>query len=207
MGDNISPEDRLLRLIKGDKRPSSANKPIIREYPVSRELKQESKFSFQKIYSNYLTWINFKNIIILFIILSFTYLIASFAYSGFNLEKFKLLNIQLQKLEVFPAEPREKKPLEFYLESLKRPIFLVNSVKDSAEAVKISSVNREEDLKDIIVVGIISGENPQAVVEYKAARKTFYVSESQFIGEYEVKKIEEGRIILELDGKKYELYI
>ena len=62
-------------------------------------------------------------------------------------------------------------------------------------------------IKKINLVGIIAGENPQAIIEDKDARKTYSVTKGQAIGEFRVEDIQEGKIILEYRGQRYELSI
>ena len=62
-------------------------------------------------------------------------------------------------------------------------------------------------LKDITLVGIITGANPQAVIEDKKSLKNYYVTKGQFIGQMQVEDIQEGKIIINYKGQKYELYL
>jgi type II secretory pathway component PulC len=64
-----------------------------------------------------------------------------------------------------------------------------------------------ELMKEINLLGVISGANPQAVIEDKKSGKTYYVTEGQMIGDFQVEEIGYGKIILNYNGQKFELNI
>ncbi len=86
-----------------------------------------------------------------------------------------------------------------------RQIF-VSPAEQKTEKLMISGVNIDL-IKDMSLVGIIAGENPQAIIEDKKTQKTFYLSRGQFMGEFQVKEIKEGKVILDYKGQSYELYM
>jgi hypothetical protein len=57
------------------------------------------------------------------------------------------------------------------------------------------------------LVGIISGDNPQAIIEDTEAKKTHYLYEGQALNEVTVVKINEGRVTLEYKGKEVMLVL
>lgn len=191
MKDNISPEEKLLRLIKGAK--NTEEKPVTRK-PI------------QSFSSFYLTSANIhKSIYVLFAV-SLVCLLASFIYPLIGLRKIKLPDISGEKIKNNAViSKKESKPYEFYLEGLKkRRIFAASSVQGAG----ISTVaGQAGSIKDINLVGIISGENPQAIIEDKKTQKTYYVTKGQLIGEFQVEDIQEGKIILSSQGQRFELSI
>ena len=111
-----------------------------------------------------------------------------------------------------PGAPREnvvpeagRKPLEYYVEAVKdKSIFSSAAPAAAAEPVSIA----EADLaKDINLLGVISGEKPEAVIEDKKIDKVFYVSRGMFIGDYQVQDIQDGKVIVSRDGKRFELHL
>lgn len=100
----------------------------------------------------------------------------------------------------------KKKPIDFYRQEIAgRSIF--NSGRESAaEQGPVSGVDPNVT-KDINLVGIISEEPVQAIIEDAKTKKTYYVTKGQFIGELEVMDIQEGKIILNYNGQRYELYL
>jgi type II secretory pathway component PulC len=150
-------------------------------------------------------------------IASCIYLIISFIYP---LVGFKEVKAPLMKPEnISGSEEKQEaeqkvKPYEFYLEGIRnRQIF--SSVSTSAPIYEkekpISSSSLEAESADLIkninLVGIISGENSQAVIEDKKIQKTYYLTKGQFIGEFQIEDIREGKVILNYHGKRFELYL
>lgn len=194
MKDNISPEEKLLRLIRTKEKESPQ--------PEVKSAAREHRYS---PIQNYLSLPYFKKFVSWVFILSSIYLVISFIYSWVGLKKIKLPNVSAEKKEAVEAELKSVvKPIDFYLEGTRdRQIF--ESTGIFAGEKPLSKI--DTDIKDINLVGIISGENPQAVIEDKKTQKTFYVNKGQFIGEFRVEDIQEGKIILNLRGQRFELYL
>lgn len=202
MNDNISPEERLLRLIRGQKDIAIEKEPdatIAQAKPVVKK----SVYSF---IPKYLSLLNIQKIMLVVFVASFIYLIFSFFYPFFGLREIKLSQItQQRKLEPKIEPEPEVKPYEFYLEGIKdRQIF--GSVSGQ-EIERPASAVSADLIKDINLVGIISGENPQAIIEDKKTQKTYYLNKDQFISEFQVEEIQEGKVILNYKGQRFELFL
>jgi type II secretory pathway component PulC len=191
MNDNISPEEKLLRLIRGKKEKDLKTYPQKPTYP-----------SIQKG----LPFLPLKKLIWLAFGASCIYLIASFIYPWVALKEIKLPKTTPQKVIAPKIEPRQQiKPYESYLEGIKdRQIFSGSTTSDTEKP--LSSVSLDL-IKDISLVGIISGENPVGIIEDKKTQKTYYLSKGQFMGEFQVEDIKEGKIILNYKGQRFELYL
>lgn len=206
MKDNISPEEKLLKLIKGDKvSASTQDKKTTAGISLLKPGIKNSLYSFPK---KYLIPANIQKLVMGLLVISFLYLIASFMHPWIDLKKIKLPDVPEEKLKV--EEPKielkgEPKPYEFYLQGLsQRQIFSSSSTQEGTSA---SSVVSADLIKDINLVGIISGKNPQAVIEDKKTQKTYYLNRGQFIGELQIEDIQEGKIIVNYNGQRYELYM
>ncbi len=212
MKDNISPEEKLLRLIRGEKESKSsdlphpglsANKKITFRIANLKLFIKNSLFSLIHTYSTpkYIR----KGIFVLMTV-SFIYLIASFIYPLVGLKKIKLPAVTKEKMqEPIIVQKEETKPYEFYLGGTRERQIFGNA---SGQEAGISAVATEvQSIKDIILVGIISGENPVGIIEDKNTQKTHYVTKGQFIGEFQVEDIQEGKLILNYKGQRYELYM
>lgn len=195
MKDSISPEEKLLKLIRGQKKTADL-KPAIQPsisppYPSAQ---------------NYLS-LNIKKIIWAAFVFACIYLAASFIYPLVSLKRIELLQATPEKITESKIEVKSKaRPYEFYLEGVKnRQIFGSPALK---QEMGRPAIGLDTDLiKDFNLVGIISGENPQAVIEDKKVQKTYYLSKGQFIGEFQIEDIQEGKIILNYQGQKFELYL
>lgn len=187
MRDNISPEERLLKLIRGEKKENApALKPLVRKYP---------SFFYEP-----------RRMVMVILGVSLIYLTASFLYPLLGLRKIKLPEVMPGEIIKSKIEATEEiKPYEFYLEAAKgRQIF---SSASGQELGQPASGVGLDSIKDISLVGIISGENPQAIIEDKKTQKTYYVTKGQFIGEFQVEDIQEGKIIINYNGQRYELFM
>ena len=57
------------------------------------------------------------------------------------------------------------------------------------------------------LVGIIAGDNPQAIIEDKKAQKTYYLNKGQSFNGYVVEDILEDKVVLDYEGKKISLFL
>ena len=130
----------------------------------------------------------------------------SLVYPWVALKKVKLPAVTGSAVgQIKPLSQEEAKPFEFYLDGVSgRQIFAGVGSATAALPQAAAGVNVADDIS---LVGIISGENPQAVVEDKKNQKTYYLSRGQLIGDLRVDDIKEGKIIVDRKGEKFELYL
>lgn len=57
------------------------------------------------------------------------------------------------------------------------------------------------------LVGIIPGDNPQAIVEDKKSQKTYYLAKGQSINGITAEEINEDKVVLEYRGKRVTLFL
>lgn len=204
MKDNISPEEKLLRLIRGQKKQGSFTEKIstISVQDAKTVKNRLLNFSFQKN----LFFLNINKIIFAAFIISCLYLIYTFARPLFLSNNINLPKVTEEKIPEEKIQAVQQiKPYEYYLEGLKnRQIFSSASGQESEKSV--GTINADL-IKDMSLIGIIAGENPQAIIQDKKAQKTYYVAKGQFIGEFKVEDIQDGKIILNYKGQKFELYL
>lgn len=188
MESNVLPEEKLLRLIRGEKKAKSKNTNL--SYPSRR----------------YLSFISLQSVMMALLFLSFTYLAISFVYSWVSPGEVKLPVKQPQKTGTpnYILSKEQIKPFEFYARNMNQRQLFGSPVKNNADIALIATADA---LKELTLVGIISGANPQAIIEDKKTAKIYYVTKGQLVGGYHVEDIQEGKIILNYNGQKYELYI
>ncbi|MDP2911681.1 MAG: hypothetical protein Q8N76_05065 [Candidatus Omnitrophota bacterium] len=75
------------------------------------------------------------------------------------------------------------------------------------KATDPKKISREEILGNLNLLGIITGENNQAIIEDKNLKKTFFLYKGDFLGELKVDDIKSNMVILEYKGEKIELSI
>ncbi|MDP2920761.1 MAG: hypothetical protein Q8O12_00125 [Candidatus Omnitrophota bacterium] len=73
------------------------------------------------------------------------------------------------------------------------------------EGIITKKIPKEEILGNLNLLGIITGDNNQAIVEDKALKKTFFLYKGDSLGELKVYEIKDNAVILEYMGDKIEL--
>lgn len=205
MKNNISPEEKLLRLIKGQKKNNTdipLEKELIKTHP---ELEPAFNYSIRP---PVFTAASLHKIILVAFLFSGIYFIGSLIYPFIGFKKISLPSIIEEGFIEPKTEPKQNiKPLDLYLEGIKDShIFAVRP--ESEPEKPTTSVSASADvIKDINLVGIISGENPQVVIEDKKTQKTYYINKGQFFGDFLVEDIQEGKVVLNYKGQKFELYL
>lgn len=205
MKDNTSPEEKLLRLIRGQKKQAPVkDKEPRHPIPVTAaDLKKPPLFFSLR---RFLPSLSAKRLILAGFVFSCIYLANSFIYPWFSFKKNRFSENAPQKIDLSGLEAgQEIRPYEFYLEGVKnKKIFSTTSEEETG---KTSGFGNSDLIKDINLLGIIAGENPQAVIEDKKEQKTYYLTEGDYLGAFQVKDIQEGKVILSYGGKNYELHI
>ncbi|MCX5687475.1 MAG: hypothetical protein NTV71_02355 [Candidatus Omnitrophica bacterium] len=73
--------------------------------------------------------------------------------------------------------------------------------------ISIKKISREEVLGNFTLLGIITGDNNQAIIEDKVLKKTFFLYKDDSLGDFKVYDIKDSVVILEYKGEKIELNI
>jgi hypothetical protein len=210
--ENISPEEKLLKLIRGQRKqpaqparkietPAPAAAPAAIPHKAKIPLTPHSRRALGRL----LHYLEPRKAIAFGLFISGLYLFASLLYPFFGWRKIKMEPPKTaahlpQKQISFQQEPYEK-----YREAVAgRDIFKAAATGDSSRPLSAASV---DFMKDLTLIGIVSGDNPQAIIEDKKASKTFYLSKNEFIGEAQVEDILEGKVILQFRGQRYELHL
>lgn len=212
MNENISPEEKLLRLIKGQKNEENHPEKKPEFQKITPALPSNAKRMINRtsalnppLLMRILARFGLKKLLFVLFVLSSSYLAISLIYPRFAMKEISLPKAQTLKVEEEIQPSKEVKPFDYYLEVVgTRKVFGSSSERPLEKPPEIMGT---EMMKDFVLVGIISGENPQAVIEDKKNHKTYYVTKGQVIAGMQVEDIREGKIILNADGKKYELYL
>ncbi|MGE5308239.1 MAG: hypothetical protein ACM3OC_04075 [Deltaproteobacteria bacterium] len=102
--------------------------------------------------------------------------------------------------------PEKAGTLDQYLENMDAgAVFKVQMAAGQAGQGKEAVL--PELIKDLNLLGIVSGDVPQAVIENKKDQQTYYLTKGQFIDEMRVSDIQENKVILEYKGKHAELHL
>jgi type II secretory pathway component PulC len=183
--ERVSPEDRLLKLIKGESKPAPAGDASIKAYRITKR--------------NIAKRLN----TVLFILLAVA-IIALFVDTVI----FKGENTH-HPVKVRPAEEPNtsgeteklsgQNPDISYAES--RDLFEPQAASSHSRSGESSS----DKLKDISLRGIIAGDDPQAVIEDSKSQKTYFLNKGQTMNGITVRDILSGRVIIELNGEIFDL--
>lgn len=192
---NISPEERLLKLIRGEKKAAELfPKEGTAVFPLERVWCSQKTFGIVK-------WTLF---VLLFAACAYFIfcILRPKVYSGrFNSQKLPEESILEEEL----ASGRDVKSIDAYLKDIgDRQIFNKIALEEPS---KQADVVKTDAVKDINLLGIISGDNPQAILEDKNTQKTYYLNIGQSIADFVVEDIKDGRVILNYNGAKLELYM
>lgn len=210
MRTDSSPEDRLLRLIKGKykgKGETGGNSRAAQKESlltdVSKKILLENK-ALRPLFSDS------ANRVLVFI------LIGLVAYLAYNL-LFPALDLDniigksrpgeersgAVRAEGVDASPRIE-DYDVYAKLLKnRELFSAPFVEKEGPAPE-----PEIDISGRFnLVGIIAGDDPQAIIEDKEAKKTHYVYAGQSFVGVTVTEVTEGKVVLEYNGKEIMLVL
>lgn len=82
-------------------------------------------------------------------------------------------------------------------------------IPEKIEETPVKKISREEILGNLNLLGIITGDNNQAIVEDKTLKKTYFLYKGDSFGELELKvyDIKDSLVILDYKGEKIELSI
>lgn len=69
------------------------------------------------------------------------------------------------------------------------------------------AVSSDEITANLGLVGIITGERPQAIIEDKKNQKVYYLGPGESFDGYTIEEIAEGKVIVERDGKRSALFL
>ncbi len=213
MAENISPEEKLLRLIRNEpKQQMPPEKQSVlqtgrvnpAQEPVAQTKEDKAKI---KLLDRILS-LNPIKIVLACFFTALVYFTGSIIYPLLMPPQVNIPDIQ-QDIHKGPViEQTPIKPLEFYQTGIAQQEMFHSQPAAPAQETAVSAVAGNHDiLKDINLIGIIAGNDPQAIIEDKKTEKTYYVSKGQLIGDLLVEEILDGKIILNLKGQKFELYL
>jgi type II secretory pathway component PulC len=208
--ENCTPEEKLLRLIKDKKNRS--NVPPAQDQPDEPVGLKNREFSaFDLIFKKYASWLDTRKISAVVLFISCVYFLSVFRYtpqaSGVKSAKSSELTHEALNATIeapVNAQNQDLKP------QISEPIALFGFIhapqaQSPTQQEELSTAVAEDFASQMNLIGIISGENPQAILEDKKTQKTYYVTKGQIIGSAQIEDIQENKIILSSQGKKFEL--
>ena len=136
----------------------------------------------------------------------FFYLTADFALRRLDIKQFSK-RISMVKSRSFKEKSvPEVKLFLYYLEMMQRrdifsPVKLMSAENPDVEAKKILDTL----IKDLKLVGISWGNDPQVIIEDTKDNKTYFLKTGDTISKFKIDVIFKDKVILESEGQKMEL--
>ena len=195
MPGDATPEEKLLKLIKGSPQPPITEKS---DNPLKESPALFSKApSHQKLYSIKLikggTFFSGGIALILFFALSYQLLSGEPVLSLPREKLFETPSLQFPSIEPNVSESFEEYSKSFsernLFKSIGEPPPLMTGPR--AEAVSFSDLSR-----NLYLSGIIFGDRPQAVIEDRSNGQIHYVESGDYIGDLQVIEVGEDRVLL-----------
>ena len=224
MHKGISPEEKLLSIIKGKQNIPESAAPR----PEIKDIKPAPRVSWNKI-DDYLSAVLkndfLKNSILdaraLKVFNKYTVIIAALI-TGYLILDIILVSPSRKAAAMIaraavsgplagPAEkimPIETKGYSYYSNRMSgRNIFGGGSYLQTDSQTTGMDPSAELSGGNLGLVGIIPGGNPQAIVEDKKNQKTYYLLKGQSINGITVEDIDKDKVVLEYRGKKMTLFL
>ena len=224
MQKNISPEEKLLSIIKGrHKRPDAEDAPTNKgNEPKSKTSRLKNKmdeylsialknnFLKNNLFDPKVLRI-FDKYMVIVLCLAFFYLIIDMLFANsskkaeFIISKISTSGARTPFME--KAAPIETKSYSHYSNKISgRKLFTGSSYAPSGPEEEQGS-SGEGSPANLGLVGIVPGDKTQAIIEDKKSQKTYYLIKGQSADNITVDDISQGSVILDYKGKKITLFL
>ena len=208
----LSPEAKLLKLIKtgsGLKADPERLTGSGERYGISPV---KNIFShLNTLFSKFTPIALFKNRIRMSLIFVIAICLVYLCFSFYGRKETKLemyVPQPVSNTNVNVTRPDDKlavKPYSYYSEDIgKKELFGSSVSQAESQQGQASFVQASGDFN---LIGIVWGDNPQAIIEDNKNQKTYFLNKGSFIGDYQVQEIEQGRVRLDLKGQKLDLFL
>lgn len=221
MHKDISPEEKLLSIIKGEQNipGNGAPKPEIKDIPIPRATWGKIDDYVSAILRNDFLKNSildaealkvFNKCAVIIAALIAGYLIFDIILVSPSRKTATLLaKASLSGPLVVPAEramPVETKGYSYYSNRMSgRKIFGAGAYIQTESQGDLGSGDAPAD--NLGLVGIIPGTNPQAIIEDKKGQKTYYLTKGQSVNDITLEAMDEDKVTLDYRGKKTILFL
>ena len=198
MYEHVSPEEKLLKLIRRKDRPASAEDSITKQRSRSLGISQkEDSGNIFKLLEKIFLWI---------VALLLVYIAYEFLFMRHN------VNVILKETELTPTEIvlneavlPEPKPDTYYTEPIQQRDIFGSSIYGSKTEDSKMTINLPELTKNLRLVGIVLGDTSEAIIEDLELKQTFFLHKGESIKNAIVDDIQESKVILLYGSQKVEL--
>lgn len=217
--DEITPEEKLLHLIRRSDKKNPREKNIDQPKPstedkLSKPVEPSAIPKVSKVKETKMIFASIKSIDFV-LINRLILLIASVALVLFSFDLYlnsQKISRQLlplnSKTKVISLKEKETKPYSYYQQEIsKRNLFRTGPMEAGVNKVVPAGSTFKELIKDLHLLGIVSGDNPQVIIEDRKLQKTYFLNTGDYLGEIKVEAIHSGSVILEFKGEKINLFL
>ena len=221
MAEEFSPEEKLLRLIRGEKKqkdklPAEKTEPPKFSPPVPASPAEMPAVKLQGAgkpadgRARHFKIVNSALVAVLILIIVF--FIFDIVTSKLSPPSERRL-AKVEERAALPAaedvnRPAQAAPFSAYADVGKRELFKpLRSDAQEKAASQRTSESAQDKFKDLSLIGIVAGEKPQAIIEDKKIQKTYFLNKGQSVNQLTVEDILEDRVILDFEGEKLELVL
>lgn len=209
MAKEFSPEQKLLDLIK---RKKGAHVPPKSDAGTSASIGMASESKKGGLSSrpslDLRNIIRIENIKFLNAALFFTLvaIILYFLIDIFLIPSKEIARLEEEMVEKAPAKIKEVEiePYSYYSKELASKEIFKPLVKEEEKELR-PEIPPEELIGNLSLLGIVSGEHPQAIIEDKKQKKSFFLREGQSAGGIFLKRIDDDSITVIYRGEEFNL--
>ncbi|MDD5072495.1 MAG: type II secretion system protein N [Candidatus Omnitrophica bacterium] len=216
-----SPEEKLLRLIRGEKKPKNRPAPLQeRESSVPGEREagpapagQDRRTAPPQLKSgDHVKFINITLITVLIVIAA----VLLIDVISFNLKRPAYIPEPAkgaavrQEPQIGSASPVQADPSSVSVEIQDNPALLASKDLFKASPVQAAPAARPaqasfDKLKDFTLKGIIAGDKPQVILEDGKNKKSYFLYKGDSLDNIRVEDIQSDKVILSINGEVLEL--
>ena len=208
MKRDFSPEEKLLRLIKGSAK-KDADKNKTETNPHFQQNGSEPAKTISAAMSFRIRGINTKSanpvLLIIFICL-LVYFLIDITHNPYYKKEVGIVT----EAEKEPVAVKEKalsgiEPYSYYTSGVEdRNVFLP---QESDVSPVMAGPSVDEISSNLSLIGIIAGDRPQAIIEDKKAGKSYFLYKGGLAGQAKITDISEDRVTMEYNGQTFELVL
>jgi hypothetical protein len=197
MKEHISPEEKLLEIIR------KGNEGLATKKTSENKRFLLSASYFKKIIRSISLKRWMPGIIVSLFVFSLALLVLGIFFAF--LPPAKQLRVTDGQVAGFEPAGNEAQPLavETYIDQVRK-----KDIFNSASFMKDNKSDFGLDgLKNIALLGIINEEPKQAIIKDKTADQVYYLKEGESLGEFKVFQIQDGKIVVEYRGERFEIQL
>ncbi len=217
MREDMTPEDKLLKLIRNKDKGADAASPALlvangnkQKIDSAAALKGKRGFflNSDNLVRGLLSLKNLNAVLTIAVVLLFGYGLFELVFlKEGGLQNPKEVQEVEAKSKIAEAASKEIEPFDYYANQInKRDIFKSALERDKpSDGTSVKSTLGELAASLRLAGIIVDKEQPQVIIEDTKLKKTYFLYKGDSVGDIKVEEILEGKVILSYAGEKLEL--